>query len=120
MTIKIQSLLKQEAETEIVFFDERGTVTYRPGAITDDMFERVQAAVDDANENVLNRMMAEICVSWDVVDDAGEMVPFTPEALSMVPIPFKAAVLEQIVEAARGNSRASNAPSRVGSRRRGR
>lgn len=137
MTIKVTALLAQEAETEIVFFDEKGVVKYRPGTITDDMFERVQAAAEDEDENVLNKMLAEICVSWDVVDEAGKPIPFMvqrPKAeikdgepemmvnpvLGSLPIPFKSAVLEQVIEAARGNSKASSAPSRAGSRRRGR
>ncbi len=121
MAIRLTSLVNQVAETEIVYFDEKGVVTYRPGAISDDMFETVQAAADDDNENMLNRLLIEVMVSWDVVDDEkGEMVPFTDAALRGLPIPFKAAVLEQVIEAARGNSKPSSVSSRAGSRRRGR
>lgn len=120
MGIRVTALLKQEAETEIKFFDERGTVKFRPGAITDDMFDRVQAAAESDDENVLNKLLAEVCSSWDVMDEQGTMVPFTDEALSALPIPFKSTVLEQVIEAARGNSNKSEPNSRAGSRRRGR
>lgn len=131
MSIKVSALLRQEAETEIKFFDEKGIVKFRPGAITDDMFERVQAAAEADDENVLNKLIAEVLISWDVVDEKGEMVPFTQEVkgekgeklvvasdgIKGIPIPFKAAVLEQVIEAARGNSRPSSETSRAGSRR---
>lgn len=117
MSIKVSALLRQEAETEIKFFDETGVVKFRPGAITDDMFETVQAAAEADDENVLNKLLAEVLISWDVVDEKGEMVPFTGAALKGLPIPFKSAVLEQVIEAARGNSRPSSETSRAGSRR---
>lgn len=120
MSIKVSALLRQEAETEIKFFDEKGVVKFRPGAITDDMFERVQAAAEADDENVLNKLIAEVLISWDVVDEKGEMVPFTDAGLKGIPIPFKSAVLEQVIEAARGNSKPSSETSRAGSRRRGR
>lgn len=141
MSIKASALLRQEAETEIVYFDEKGVVKFRPGAITDDMFETVQAAAEADDENVLNKLLAEVCVSWDVIGDDGKPIPFmvpAPQseqdkaisgstdkqdremvnpALKRLPIPFKSAVLEQVIEAARGNSKASSETSRAGSRR---
>lgn len=120
MAIQLSSLMKQVAETEIVYFEEKGIAKFRPGAISDNMFETVQAAADEDDENMLNRLLTEVMVEWDVVGEKGEMVPFTDAALKTLPIPFKAAVLEQVIEAARGNSKTSSVSSRAGSRRRGR
>lgn len=134
MAIRLTSLVNQVAETEIVYFDEKGVVKYRPGAINEDMFTRAREAAEAGDELVLDRQLIELLVDWDVIDEKGEILPLTEtekdedgelhvvpsRALRGLPIPFKASILEQISEAARGNSKTSSVSSRAGSRRRGR
>lgn len=139
MPLTLKSLREQQATMEIVYFDEQATLTYRPNLITEEMIGRFaeidkqtkarQKAVDAGEEapemdvsqlDVLNDVLAEVCVSWDVLDDDGEMVPFTPPALRKLPIPFKQAVFQQIIEDYAGNQKTSSARSGAGSARKGR
>ena len=133
MAIQVSSLMNQVAETEIVYFDEKMAVKYRPGAINEDMFNRAKAAAEEGDELVLDRQLIELLIEWDLVDK-GKVLPLTEDepdnegvihvvpskAVRGLPIPFKASLLEQISEAARGNSSSSSVSSRAGSRRKGR
>lgn len=126
MPIKLTDLKNQRRTIEVEFFGETGTATYMPGAITEQMFADVQAAQTAQDENSLNALLARLVVSWDVVDEKGEMIPIrngkenapAPE-LSGVPIPFKAAVLQQVMADVVPN-RQSAATSGAGSQPKGR
>lgn len=128
-----------QATMEIRYFDETAMLTYRPNAITEEMIGRFteidkaqrerQKALDAGDEapeldvsqlDVLNDVLAEVCVMWDVLDDDGVMVPFTPEELRKLPIAFKQEVFRQIIEDYAGNQKQSSARSGAGSARKGR
>lgn len=79
-------------------------VVYNPGLITEQMFDDVSEAAEAEDETQLNHFLATLCVSWDVTDEDGKPIPFrdvkgkhpAPE-LSLVPIPFKGAILGAIM-----------------------
>lgn len=108
MPIRLTDLKNQQRTIPVTFFDEKGEVTYNIGAITDQMFDDVRNASETEDENSLNAILARIALDWDVMDEKGEMIPIVvddapaPE-LALVPIPFKSAVLTQIMEDVSGN-----------------
>ncbi len=132
MPISVARLREMTATAPIEYFGEKGEVTYRLGAISEQMFDDIEAlsiaAEEDDEEaiNQLNMMLAEIVESWDVVDDNGEPLPIVNEdgspasALRMLPIPFKTAVLMQIMEHSQGKGMRNGRRSWRGSRRKAR
>ena len=142
MALSLQGLRDKLAEFEIEYMGDRAALTYRPATITEQMIGRFRAveraqrarqAAFDAGEDVpeaeeeertqldvLNEVLCATCFAWDVMGDDGRPVPFTPEALRELPIPFKMAVFQQIMEDYQGNQTRSAVRSGGGSRRTGR
>lgn len=130
MPIKLIDLKNQRRTIEVHYFDEVGEVTYAPGAITEQMFTDVQKVQDGSDENALNNILATLAISWDVMGDDGNMIPIrngkgpggkdmpAPE-LAIVPIPFKAEVLRQIMADVAPNPQSAGI-SGAGSQRKGR
>ncbi len=54
----------------------------------------------------LNQVLAELIKSWDVFEDDEQtvMFPLTPDRLAELPIPFRMAVLNAVLEDIRPNS----------------
>lgn len=123
MPIKLADLKNQRRTIDITYFDETGVVTYAPGAITEQMFADVQKAQEGQDENALNNILAKLVTAWDVVDEAGVMIPLqngkgpAPE-LAVVPIPFKAEVLRQVMADVAPNPQSAGT-SGAGSQRKG-
>lgn len=79
---------------------EKVKVVYRPGEISDEMFEAVAAKADDDTSSELVRMLLPIMERWDLRADEGdeEPIPITREGLRPVPTPFLRRVLSAIIE----------------------
>lgn len=103
------------------------TITYDAFAFTTKVYARMadlQAnlsdpeAVEGQDFEDLCELIAGILISWDVTDDAGEMVPPTKERLMDLPFPFLMEVSSHFREEAEENP--TNAgPSSEPSRRKG-
>ena len=83
--------------------EETVKLIYNPGAITEQMFGEFRTAQAEQDENSLNKLLSRIAVEWDVIGLDEQPIPFLngkgphPD-LSLVPIPFKSAVLSAIME----------------------
>jgi hypothetical protein len=130
MTLTLKKLQSMTDTVEVHFHGEKADVVYRVGAISLATFDQIEdvskAAEQDEAEAVseLDMMMAEIVESWDVEVEPGKPFPLRekdggPAAeLAELPIPFKSAVLRQVMEHAQGKGEASDQRSRRGSLRR--
>jgi len=107
MGFSLKNLKSGRRTIEVAYFDEVGMVTYNPGQITDDMLRTADEG-ENADENQLNKMLLQLIVAWELTDD-GEDVPVSDDVVSSLPIPFKAAILTQVMEDA-GNPKASRKP----------
>lgn len=124
MPIRLTDLKKQQRTIPVLFFDEKGEVTYNIGAITDQMFDDVRNASEAEDENSLNAILARIALDWDVLDEKGKPIPIVDDGapapeLASIPIPFKSAVLTQIMEDVQGNPTRRKKTSGAGSFRKG-
>ena len=124
MAIKLTDLKNQRRTIEITYFEEVGEVTYAPGAITEQMFADVQKAQEGQDENALNNILAKLVTAWDVVDENGVMIPIQngkgpAVELAVVPSPFKAEVLRQVMADVAPNPQNAGI-SGAGSQRKGR
>lgn len=118
MPIQLKDLREKQRTIEIEFFDEKGELTYTLGMLDDSLLTRVQKAQQEGNDNQLNQMLRDALLSWDVIGENGQPLGFSDEELSLLPIPFKAAVLTQVWRDW-GNLMASGGTSDAGSRSKG-
>lgn len=74
-------------------------VTYRPNAFTADVADKMQAQSEDATQatDSFLEMVVGILESWDLEDDAGEVVPIEKSRLrSEVPVPVFGRIFAEI------------------------
>jgi hypothetical protein len=122
MPIHLSDLKAKRRTIPITYLDETGEATYLPGEITEQMFSDMRAAQEAGDENTLNTLLSTLVYSWDVVDEAGKMIPLknshgpAPE-LSGLPIPFKSAVLTQVMEDILPNRPSANTSGATSSRK---
>lgn len=89
MGIKI-SLLKGKTKTFVFTYDgESMSVTYRPSEVTAQVVQEMRETVESGKAEVgLIDMMQRMLVSWEVMDEAGEVLPITQEILQSLPLNF--------------------------------
>jgi len=118
MGLKLSDVRREERTATIDFGYGELTVTYRPNVYTPAMVSEM-AAVDTDSDNAairsqnqsFIRQMTELLVSWDLIDDDGEVVPIdaTDDAFLSVPFPIFRAVMVHIGEDNRpGKARSSS------------
>lgn len=128
MSFSVSNLRNKRRTIAFTYFDEKGDITYNPGAITDDMIREISEAgdEDDLDRRPNDAFIAQVVLAWDVAGDDGDMLPITapdgspsPE-MRKLPSAFKNAVVAAIIQDIQGNSTPSAATSAGTSRRRGR
>lgn len=102
MPISLAQIKGNIRTINVTYFNDNLAVTYRPSELT----PQNQSAINDRIEagdakNILIETLCQVMVSWDVVDEAGVMLPITPETLAGAPGPLLLAISEAIGEDAR-------------------
>lgn len=84
--------------------DEVVHVTYRPGALTLGVSDKIREVAESGFEaDVAKVMLLPLIVEWDLEEEDGSQLPFNEETLKSVPIEFLGMVLSAIAEDARPN-----------------
>ena len=129
MAITLTELTSDTAVCEVSWGEDNAEVVYRPSAYTPRMeLEFHESLKANQPGQAIAGMLAGLLVSWEIVDDAGEELAPTFEALSNMPVKFLIRVFETISQhigpdaSAEKNSGAASrrversAKSRTGSR----
>ena len=101
MSIRVSNLSRNTRETTVTYDGETAAVTYRPGSVTPNMLDEMQANKENAGAlvNLIRR-----CVSqWDVLQDDGKQMPPDSPAVGDLPVAFLNAVLTAVFEDMRPN-----------------
>ena len=107
--MKLSPLTATTRQIDVDYYGSAVAVTYRPGVLTPDEDDRIQAAreantLTDALIDLLMRML----VTWDVEGDDGKPLPIEAATLRVLPnallLKIMAAVQEDMVPNA-GNGR---------------
>ena len=101
MPIRVSNLAKNTRETIVSYEGEAAAVTYKPGAVTPNMLDEMQANKENAGALV---SLIRRCVSqWDVLQDDGKQLPTDSPAVGDLPVAFLNVVLTAIFEDMRPN-----------------
>lgn len=72
-------------------------VTYRPGVMTPDEDDRIQAAREtNTATDALIDLMSRLLAAWDVVDDDDKPLPVTPALLRSMPSGLLLAIMAAV------------------------
>lgn len=99
MPIKLSKIGAKTRKTTATYDGDEVALTYRPGAFT----PRVEARLSEAQEEgrvsqEVAAVLADVLVSWDVLDEDGKPLKPTAELLMDFPIDFLVGVTEAIGE----------------------
>jgi hypothetical protein len=118
MPINVQKALEATRTTTVTFGDESADVTFYPQRVTKD-FVRAYAGNGHDPLDTLTEVLAELVVSWDVVDADDVLIPLEEAALAKVPLEILSAVsraiLQEVVPGEAGGATSSSRSSRKGS-----
>ncbi len=100
MPISIQKLAEARRTVTFKFLGEDVAFEYKLGALNS-----VDTAATD-EETTLHDLLGRILVRWDVLDEQGQEIPPTAEAMRQhrLPTPFLRAVQEALLDDANPNS----------------
>ena len=99
MPIRLSNLVKDIRTCQVVFGEEQANLTYRPSAYTPLLEDELQETMQENRPgNALAEMLANVLLSWEVLDDDGEEIRPTAEHLAKFPVGFLAEVVKTISE----------------------
>lgn len=90
--MKISQALAARAEVVIEFEGGNLTVGFNPRKVTPNLLSRL----DEVQES---EFYGEVILDWDLQDEDGNVIPFTPEGLETVPLPIRREVLKGVLRA---------------------
>lgn len=106
MPIKLCDLRAMVRETTLDVYGEKLKVRYRLGELTPARTEEVNARLkDDSSMAEFWARTLEVIEIWDLVDDAGQIIPLTPAGLAQVPTPVLSTIYQKVLEDASPNSK---------------
>lgn len=98
MPISIASLTADRRTIKVPFGDEHLTLVYKPSAVNAKQEAR---ELDERakGQHILSqaRSLAEIILSWDVLDDSGKPLPVNEETLAMLGLEVTAKLTQAIL-----------------------
>jgi hypothetical protein len=96
---KLTDLVASSATVVVPFGDVALRVAYRPDVVTPRFQKAVAKAQAESDlDAALLVPVSKLIRSWDLTNDAGDVVPIDPETLADVPVPVLLAVLTAIGE----------------------
>src|SRR6516165_2430477 len=100
MPINIGTVTAEEATTTVSYGGETGKIVYRPGAMTPARLEEIAATLndDEPSAEIMStvQFLADMIVSWEIVQDDGATLPVTPDTVKALPIKFMGAIVNAI------------------------
>ena len=115
--MKLAHLKSNVRTISVPYFDESFTISYKPGELTPsnthEMTKQIAgeasvAASDsevsdgevnaESRRNVIAKTLLRVLASWELEDEAGEMLPINEATFEMVPNPMMLAMLTAINE----------------------
>lgn len=97
MAIRIANLGTDTRTVELSIDNEVLRVVYRPSGVTPVTEDRLRAmAADQRGGASLVVLLADVLVSWDLLDNDGTPYPITAESLSCLPTLFLARLTDAI------------------------
>ncbi len=96
MPIRLSDVASNTRQTTVWYDGEEAGIIYRPGFYTGAIEERVANADAQRQTAILEDVLSECLISWEVLDDKGNPVPTTKEALHEIPTLFLAEVFKAI------------------------
>ncbi len=100
MPIRLADLESNLRTINVAYFQFNAVVTYRPALMTpegDSQYAKAAEEGEDLNFLLIDRL-CKVMVTWDLVDEDGEMYPITPDALGKIDSGFLRAIIEAIGE----------------------
>lgn len=80
---------------------EKCEVGYHPAEVTPALLERVQAAADEGNLDVVGVLLEPVLEWWDVLDDDDHRMPTDAATIKVLPLGFLMEVMTSVQEAVR-------------------
>lgn len=100
MPLKLSDALGKDVPLAIAFPGGTANIKFNPGKITKGFLSQL-----DEIEEI--EFFGPVITEWDMVDDDGVVIPFTAEALEVVPIPIRRHILMSILRYTVPNPNAS-------------
>jgi len=108
--MQLSKITSQRVKLEIPFGDEKLNIVYKPQAVTLELVDRKEQAMNNPGET-LARLLVDLVESWDLDDHGGQVYPLELAAVRLLPIDFVNAILEMILKESRLNpTKANNSP----------
>lgn len=98
MAVALSNMKKRTKLITVEWDGEEVDVSYFPNVVTPELLEKVDAAADQDNLDVLGVMLEPVLEWWDVLLDDGTKLPTDAETIRQVPISFLNAVQAAIQE----------------------
>jgi hypothetical protein len=102
MPISLGQIRANVRTIAVQYYEDAVTVTYKPSALTPRRTSEIQEKIENGEaKNIIIETLLETLVAWDIVDEAGEMLPITQETMETLPGPLTLAISEAIGQDAR-------------------
>ncbi len=105
MPIRLSELMRDTRTVTLAVGEESLTVSYRPGGITPETEDRLEAFAQ--NQKVGASMIAlllDTLTGWDITDDKGKTLPVTEAQLRKLPLALLGQLVRAITEDMRPNA----------------
>lgn len=114
MPLSFTQIIEDAAETEFAYRGGNIHLTYYPGRITEKTLAKLNSfytmTPDTIDESfaTFNETLCSLIKAWDLFEDDEQtvMYPLDPDRFGELPIPFRKATLEAIMESMRPNETA--------------
>lgn len=99
MPITIKKMAENTATISMNWGEDTVNVDYFPSQVT----EETIAELDQEGFETLNKVLARMVKSWDVLDEDGSMFPIDVEHLATLPLKFRLTLARAIIRDIRPN-----------------
>lgn len=95
--MRFSDLVQDERSFEMSVLNEPVEIVYRPSAYTPVVEDQVQTLMDSRRPgNGLAKMLSNVLIRWDILDDDGNEIEPTFDNLRQLPVPFLTDVVNAI------------------------
>ena len=94
--MRVSKLRDETRSVAVKVEDETLTVEYRPNAYTPKLEQEAAQVSGDQAGPVLLTMLVPVIAGWDLVDDAGAMIPIDEANLAELPVSLLVTVLKAV------------------------
>lgn len=96
MPIRLKDLQQQTRPLSVTYEDQQLALHYYPHRLTSSFYENLEEIPEKELHRRVDHQLAHLLADWDLLDEAGALLPPSAEVLRELSLGVKAAVLEAI------------------------